>query len=334
MMNLKKKWLKRTGIVLLVIGLIMTPLILIDRMFPFLFVTRIRNTIEITCDEDFAKYDFPGEGTEEDPIIISDLVIGTDNFRIAKAYRLVTIYGTSYHIIIENCHFIGGYSALDIYSIGGSLTIRNNIFTGAEHYSGLDEQFFTISIELENLDNVYIHDNTFNGRTEQYLMIRDINNTIIENNTMSSTDRRSGIEIAGCSNITIESNSIQGYLYTCASAYIYIISNSIYEGDGYFYGLTIDGVIYFEIIGNNLSKIPWYAVSISLYSSNGTIYHNTFLDNYLGSFSQALDDGYNCTWYSLSLLSGNYWSNIGVNTTYEIAGTAGSIDLYPLANPL
>ena len=51
-------------------------------------------------------------------------------------------------------------------------------------------------------------------------------------------------------------------------------------------------------------------------------------------YSQGLDDGYDNMWYNPSFLLGNFWNDLGFNSTYEIAGSAGSIDFYSLSSPV
>ncbi len=91
------------------------------------------------------------------------------------------------------------------------------------------------------------------------------------------------------------------------------------------------------ITENVIAFCDEFCIKIETNSSNILVFGNSFIDNNLGDFhyhSQAYDSGINNQWHNLVSLNGNYWSDIGSNTTYSIDGSAGSIDLYPLANPV
>ena len=65
------------------------------------------------------------------------------------------------------------------------------------------------------------------------------------------------------------------------------------------------------------------------------ISQNSLFNNYVqNSTSQAYDDGVNNVWYAPLVFIGNFWSNLGLNLTYEIAGSAGAVDFYPLSTPI
>jgi parallel beta-helix repeat protein len=71
-------------------------------------------------------------------------------------------------------------------------------------------------------------------------------------------------------------------------------------------------------------------------SRDTVVYLNNFIENYPpleSNQSQAKDFGLFNTWYHPILLQGNYWSNLGLNSTYEIGGNRDSVDLYPLSTP-
>jgi len=53
----------------------------------------------------------------------------------------------------------------------------------------------------------------------------------------------------------------------------------------------------------------------------------------VGNSEGAYDDGVGNIWYNSDLFKGNYWSNLGLNPTYEIDSLAESVDLYPLSSP-
>ena len=81
--------------------------------------------------------------------------------------------------------------------------------------------------------------------------------------------------------------------------------------------------IAYNLFSNNTN---WGVMIIS--GNSNTIYYNAFIFNQMGYPYQGMDDGTSNNW------NYNYWNN-WTSGTYEIAGSAGSEDLYPLAsNPL
>ena len=76
--------------------------------------------------------------------------------------------------------------------------------------------------------------------------------------------------------------------------------------------------------------------------NNTFAYNNGALDNSSGSFLQAYDGGGGNSWYDSDLSRGNYWNDWTspdsegdgiVDNPYNIRGTAGSRDMYPLVSP-
>ena len=88
-----------------------------------------------------------------------------------------------------------------------------------------------------------------------------------------------------------------------------------------------------HIIDNVFDSGQNFAIVLESDTYNITIYENYFLSNNLVSENplQAYDAGVSNTWYDVDNLIGNYWSNLGTNTTYEISGSAESRDIYPLS---
>ena len=59
------------------------------------------------------------------------------------------------------------------------------------------------------------------------------------------------------------------------------------------------------------------------------VHHNSFRNNNLGGSSQALDSGFDNTWYDYQTFEGNFWNDWVVGS-YSIDGTANAVDPYPL----
>ncbi len=330
-MKSDKKRVKKLVYVLLIISVLLVSVILIDRVLPFIFVTRLRNTIEITSDGDFVKYDFPGNGSKDNPIVIADLEIGTKNRRIRKAYQLIEISNTSYHVIIENCCLIGGATAISVGSLrGGSITIRNNSFIGVEHYTGpgCEGYFTTLFFEIWIASNINVANNTFEGRSWG-MIFAEVYNSSFSDNTVSTEHRNIGLEIHKCRNLIIEKNLVEG-IGISDSDYLNITDNVI---SGNRPGLLIGKGYYIFVARNTFLNCTNYAIKLYSESMFVEIFHNSFLDNNIDGVSQAFDSGISNIWFSSLYLEGNFWSDLGGNLNYTIDGSAGSIDLYPLSSP-
>lgn len=329
-MKVDKKKKKVILYSLLITSIIFVPLFLLDRVFPTVFVTTVRDTIEITSDADFAKYNFPGDGSKENPILISDLEIGTRNRRIRKAYKLLVISNTSYHIVIENCSFNGGPYTIWISRLrNGSVMIQNNSFFSVEHYIGLDGWYPMTQIYISFSRDIKITNNKFEGKSWG-LALSDVTNLTFSNNTFI-TEEYSGLETNQCQNLTIERNLIKGGFYFSYTDNLYFCNNRISFGT---YGLYFENCNNSLIIGNLFSNCTNFAITLDSETMFSELYHNSFFENNIEGVSQAQDLGYNNTWFNMLLLEGNYWSDIGGNSTYAIAGIAGSVDLYPLLEPI
>ncbi|MCE7748921.1 MAG: hypothetical protein GPJ51_11020 [Candidatus Heimdallarchaeota archaeon] len=62
---------------------------------------------------------------------------------------------------------------------------------------------------------------------------------------------------------------------------------------------------------------------------NSTVHHNSFMDS-----SSAIDrNGNNNLWFDDSLNEGNFWIDFTGYSVYEIPGSTGSVDSYPLSEP-
>jgi Periplasmic copper-binding protein (NosD) len=85
------------------------------------------------------------------------------------------------------------------------------------------------------------------------------------------------------------------------------------------------------IIGNNISGCD---TGVKLNSGGWLVFYNNFMNNSV----QAEDNGNN-TWYNYTVtydgipigMRGNYWSGWNSSQPYLIAGTSGSLDIYPIS---
>jgi parallel beta-helix repeat protein len=142
------------------------------------------------------------------------------------------------------------------------------------------------------------------------ISLRNSDNIIVTNNSI--IENYNGIELINSDNNTIQFNSL-----TENNFGINFISNSCLN----------------SIIMNSLENSTSWGLSLYSFSNNNTIHHNNFLNNNFGGLCQAYDNSSFNLWYEQLATEGNYWDNL-VNSTYSIAGSANSTDLYPLADPV
>ena len=152
------------------------------------------------------------------------------------------------------------------------------------------------------------------------ILIFDSPNILLKNNTIKPITDCAGIYLSGCFNTSILNNSIIAKSTSYNSEYGIILQNS---------NLTI-------ISKNIIEYFYEYGIYIIEGSCNNTIYHNMFYNNGLDerSNSQGYDEGTENYWFSHQLFQGNFWNDLGLNSTYYIDGLAGSIDFYPLSSPI
>jgi parallel beta-helix repeat protein len=119
-------------------------------------------------------------------------------------------------------------------------------------------------------------------------------------------------------------NSINGinldYSYYCS-----LTNNNCSNNDnGIFLGDSDSNLLRLNFLAYNV-----YGVFLNTDSDNNIIHHNSFI---LNTLLQANDNGTNNQWFDSSTNEGNYWSD-WISGSYSIAGSAGSVDLYPLSVP-
>ena len=145
------------------------------------------------------------------------------------------------------------------------------------------------------------------------LTLRSSTDSVIVMNQINY-NKNQGIFISGTSNIAVLGNSVsfnKNYgIYITNSDSGILSTNLFFRNDG-------------------------YGVFLSSSTQGFLIYRNSFIENdpSLGS-SQAYDGGISNLWYNQELQSGNFWDDKGTKKIYEIDGTANSVDLFPLKDPI
>lgn len=270
-------------------------------------ITTLHEPIDINLDYEFDILGFNGSGSINDPYLIENLEIIYDD----NGHYGIRIQRTSVNFIIRNCTVIGFNYGIYLNNIedGGILLENNNIRDSNFHGIEVSTQ-----IDVEIKENIF--DNNVGGIT-----IKSSGSRII-NNVIQRTSSSAAITLCYCRDVLVEGNEIK---------------------ENEFIGITtgkgVEECIFREnIIKNNGedSKYPDethlsepYGIRLGEESCFNTIYHNFFINNNPENEKQAFDGGKNNTWYEEILKEGNYWDDLPIGQ-YEIDGTAGSKDLYPL----
>jgi parallel beta-helix repeat protein len=268
------------------------------------------NPISINGNGDFtiANGVASGSGTASDPYIISDLDIN------ASYSNGISIEGTDSHFIIRNCYVHGGSSDW-------------------------------IGIYLYGCRNGTLENNNLSSDSKGIHMSSSSNMTLSNNNC--SSNYADGIYLGYADNNTLNGNtcSNNGWgMYLGQSSHNAIFNNNC-SSNGYD-GMYLDSSCsYNGISWNQVSNNARYGVDISsVDDTHNRIRNNTFICNngatstYNALHMQAYDDGTG-NWWNSTDGYGNYWSDWTtpdanhdgiIDIPYDVAGSAGSKDYYPL----
>ena len=301
-----------------------------------------------------------GSGTENDPYIIENWVISSENA------HGIWIENTTAYFVIRNCVVENGgdpygYVGIYLYNVvngriencisennGAGIVLENssnNILTNNTCENGL------FGIDLMSSDNNTLSNNTCSNNQEVAIVLMGTGihlggsgNNILTNNTCENN--LLGIELGGSDNNTLSNNACGNNPYD--GIYLWYsdnnhISNNTCENNGEGIGLWEDSDN--NTLSNNTCENNFFGIYL-YYSNNNLIYHNNIVNN---ENLQAYDDGSNY-WDNGYPSGGNYWSdytgadeNHGENqdvpegdgigdTPYDILGDNNQ-DRYPLMNP-
>jgi parallel beta-helix repeat protein len=238
----------------------------------------------------------------------SDVVISKCDFltRTSKIGGYAIELQSSDNCIIMNNYCQNYYTGFAVY-YSNNVTIRDNIFQ--EIGAGASVVFYN-SNYAKVLDN-FIYDCSLG------VWLTSCDFPVIENNrieTIYVSATMSGIEMEDCNSARIVNNTIIRY----------------------WFGIFMHECSLNLIMLNLIQNCQGYGVSLSYDVFNCTVFHNTFKDNnqYNLSTSQAFDNSTWSLWYSPIINEGNFWNDLGTNSTYNISGPSNSIDLYPLNEPI
>ena len=171
--------------------------------------------LTILSDNDFLKYDFPGDGSPSDPYRIESLKI------INATFNAITIEDTTACFIIQNCFFSSNDSRVESIELNrianNTAIIRNNLIYG---------EVSSYSFDIRYSPYVQIYNNTFENSLGSRIFHSP--STRITNNIFINSSLR--VEYCSDSIISQNSFSMVCWLYTYYSNNITISNNSLCSG--------------------------------------------------------------------------------------------------------
>ncbi len=298
------------------------------------------SSIFINNEDDWDIYNFPGNGTLDDPYLIENYEIITSN------YWGIYILSVPQKFVIRNCFIRAESRGIRLY----------NTTEGAIVIDGVTID----SVERTGISVMYARNVTIlnciiaNGGLNHGIYILG-QNSVIVNNAVSGY--HVGISVTGgnaliCNN-TVTNNVYAGIIADDGDYYqiynntckfnptgIYVLRTSytnVYNNTCSFNsenGTRLDAAHESNVYYNWLEANGLFGVVLAYDSTNVQVYQNVFIDN-AGGTSQAYHEGpSNITghnyWYNTITQTGNYWSDWNGVGYYEIDGDAQSADLYPL----
>ncbi|UJG44082.1 MAG: right-handed parallel beta-helix repeat-containing protein [Candidatus Heimdallarchaeum endolithica] len=253
--------------------------------------------IVINSDADFDKYDFSGSGTIDDPYIIENYNITTDQY-----YAIVVAYTTKY-VIIRNCYIRSSFIGIHVLrSAANTVRVIENTC----------EKSSEAGIMVDSCDQVCVEYNICNDNKRFGILIHYSYQSEVLSNTVTNCENEA-IRLEYARDIRVINSSAINSEFGIR---VWFTNNSVFFSN--------------NLVNNNVN-----GMEIREECHNNIVHHNIFYNNckYVApgeSFSQAVDEGINNSWYNSISNEGNYWSNWDGSGEYRIDGLSGSVDKYPL----
>ena len=296
--------------------------------------------ILITHDDNFTHYGFSGYGNKTHPYIIKDY-----NIISSDAYGIY-IEKTTKFFVISNCYIDAGEIGIYILDVAdGTASIIRNICKNNEFGIMVINTSHAVLTDNTCTDNDYgvnlyrspdanITSNLFTNNGFHGIYVENCLSPVLINNTCNKNKICGTLLYASFGACFIDNtcseNNLNG-IYLDATMNAYIINNTFEKNIRYGIKLFISDLSF--ITHNALLENNLYGLYLKSGSDNNVIHHNTFHYNNLAETSQAYDDGNNNQFYEIATNQGNYWSN-WLSGSYSIDGSANSVDLYPLGEPI
>ncbi len=297
---------------------------------------------------------WPGEGTAEEPYVISGINITLDD-------QCVSISNTESYFVLRDSyiHYTGTENVPAVWFVNANnsrieyctiIGLRFGIHQQSSHNSNITHNILYGAISTYSPEVLVAHNTiTMIENSSAYGIrilwgahgARVFNNTIIGH---IEHDWGLGIEVLESHNVMVYENSISG----CSSSaiqfqeshYANITGNTLVENRIGIVAGTLavlennvvkGGAFGINVIGNNIS-----VVGNSVYQNNysGVAvsgYNCTFYGNFLG-FNQEGVQGMEvdaANYWDDGISVGNYWSDYDGEGTYAVSGNQGGIDHYP-----
>jgi len=301
-----------------------------------------------------------GSGTSSDPYVIKNLIIDAEN-----SSSCIWIENSTVHFKIENCtlYNAGNFTEQNYYNVTIVVSFSAGIYlSGVSHAQIIDNNCSSncIGIYLNRSNSNIISENIVNNNNYYGIGLSECDSNLISGNTVNSNtfggialgfsdynnifgnnafnNSQHGIAITSGEYNSISENTVNNNTFSgiCleGSSYNTISINNVFNNK---FGILISDLLmipcyYNTILANNVRNNRKYGIGLDSYCINNDVYRNSF-NNSLNAY----DNGSGNQWDNG--VQGNFWSDytgldedgdgIG-DTPYNIKGTAGSKDYYPL----
>jgi len=234
-----------------------------------------------------------------------------ENLLITTRYSQVIMFNC-YNVKIENQEIMFAYPAFYIVDSENCI-VKNSL---AKYCYGGCRIINSDNITIINstfIDLIYIEGDYMYLETGYGIDVKNSNYFILRNSTIYES-YLDAVHLFFSDNSTIEYNNITQS-----------------HGSGLFLYEASSCIIMYNHFENNVE----YGVDLTFRTYNCYVHHNNFINNSANpDYTEAYDSSASNYWYLLSVLEGNYWSNLGNSTTYLINTYNDIYDLYPFSEPI
>ena len=268
----------------------------------------------------------------------SGMIITDNTCSNSRWYGIHLFYSSGATLTNNTCSYNENDGIVLSYSSGATLT--NNTCNYNENGIFLDYSSGATLVDndcINNLCGIFLvsssdatlTDNTCNNILYGINMLSSSGATLVDN--ICNNNIEYGIEMLSSSGAILTNNTFSnnhGYGVKLVSSSINTLTKNTCKNNtlGILSRNSNDSLFTYNLLQENSE----YGIFFESESYNNIIHHNVFMNNYLGSTSQAYDDGFNNIWCEEEVQEGNYWSDWNKKKPYPIDGDANAIDPYPL----